>query len=82
MRAMQRGLAMRQTRRMYDSTFRIVTGLFIAGIGVALLYVSVIAGGVVLAIGALSVLVGCVARGVVEGTFELEARRRNGDVPS
>ena len=72
---------MRQTVLMYESSFRIVTGLFIAGIGVALLYVSVIAGGVVMGIGALSMLVGCVARGVVDGAFELEARRRNGDVP-
>ncbi|KAA1378755.1 hypothetical protein [Aeromicrobium fastidiosum] len=67
---------------MYESTFRILTGLFVTAVGGALLYVSVVAGAAVLLLGVAVLLVGCVARGVVDATFEIEARRRNGDVPT
>jgi len=72
---------MRQTVLVYESTFRIVTGLFVTAIGGPLLYVSHVAGAAVLLIGVTVLLIGCVGRGIVDATFEIEARRRNGDVP-
>jgi small ligand-binding sensory domain FIST len=66
---------------MYDSVFRLVFGFVFTAAGLGLLYVSLVAAVAVLLVGVPMLLVGCVARGVVEGTFELEARRRNGDVP-
>jgi hypothetical protein len=72
---------MRHDVRMYESIFRLLAGGVLTAVGLGLLYVSLVAAVAVLLIGVPTLLVGCVARGVVEGTFELEARRRNGDVP-
>ncbi|MET0822033.1 MAG: hypothetical protein ABWY58_13805 [Aeromicrobium sp.] len=66
---------------MYESTFRLLTGTLVTAAGLGLLYVSVVAAVAVLLVGVPTLLVGCIGRGVVDGTFELEARRRNGDAP-